>query len=114
MSRSLSPLTRRRLAQFRRNRRAWWSLWLLLAVFVITLGAELIANDKPLLVRYQGHLIVPLLEAVPETRYGGEFETEAVYRDPAVQALIRKDGWMLWPPIRFAAETIHEIGRAHV
>lgn len=103
----LSPLTRRRLQQFRRNRRAWWSLWLLLGIFVITLGAELIANDKPLLVRYQGHWFVPLVESVPETRYGGEFETETVYRDPAVQALIAKDGWMLWPVIRFAAETIH-------
>ncbi len=106
-ARHLSPLTRRRLQQFRRNRRAWWSLWLLLGIFVITLGAELIASDKPLLVRYQGQWFMPLLESVPETRYGGTFETDTVYRDPAVQALITQDGWMLWPPIRFSAETIH-------
>ena len=104
---TLSPLTRRRLAQFRRNRRAWWSLWLLAGLFLLTLGAELIANDKPLLVRYQNTWILPLLQDVPETRYGGDFETPTQYRDPAVQALIARDGWMLWPVIRFNAETIH-------
>lgn len=102
-----SPLTRRRFAQFRANRRAWWSLWLLFGIFVLTLGAELIANDKPLLVRYQGEFIVPVFQEVPETRYGGEFESPTVYRDPAVQALINDQGWMLWPLIRFNADTIH-------
>lgn len=104
---TFSPLTRRRFAQFRANRRAWWSLWLFAVLVVITLGADLIANDKPLLVRYQGELILPLLEEVPETRFGGEFDTATVYRDPAVQALIEAEGWMLWPVIRFHAETIH-------
>jgi microcin C transport system permease protein len=104
---NVSPLTQRRLAQFKGNRRAWWSLWLLFGVFVLTLGAELIANDKPLLVSYRGELIVPMLANQPETYYGGEFATPTVYRDPAVAALINNHGWMLWPPIRFNADTIH-------
>ena len=102
-----SPLTQRRWAQFRANRRAWWSLLSLLTIFTVTLGAELIANDKPLLVRYQHEWIVPLLEDVPETHFGGAFDTATVYRDPAVQALINAQGWMLWPVIRFNADTIH-------
>ncbi|MEO6698785.1 MAG: ABC transporter permease [Paraperlucidibaca sp.] len=104
---TMSPLTQRRLTQFKANRRAWWSLWLLLGVFALTLGAELIANDKPLLVSYRGELIVPMLEDQPETYYGGKFDTPTVYRDPAVAALIDTDGWMLWPLIRFNADTIH-------
>ena len=103
----MSPLARRRLAQFRSNRRAWWSLWLLAGLFMVTLGAELIANDRPLLVRYQGDWLFPVLQDLPETRFGGELDTPAVYRDPAVQALIDRDGWMLWAPIRFSASTIH-------
>lgn len=103
----MSPLNRRRLAQFRSNRRAWWSAWLLLIIFTLTLGAELIANDRPLLVVYRGHLYLPLLQEVPETTFGGPFQTPAIYRDPAVQAMILQDGWMLWPPIRFNAATIH-------
>lgn len=102
-----SPLTQRRFQQFKRNRRAWWSLWLLLGVFVLSLGAELIANDKPLLVSYRGELIVPMLQDKPETYYGGDFSTPTVYRDPAVENLISRDGWMLWPIIRFNADTIH-------
>ncbi len=104
---TLSPLTRRRWQQFRQNRRAWWSLWLLALIFALTLGAELIANDKPILVSYQGQLFSPLLKDVPETAIGGEFETPAVFRDPAVQALVDAEGWMLWPLIRFNAQTIH-------
>lgn len=102
-----SPLTQRRFKQFQANRRAWWSLCLLLGVFVLSLGAELIANDKPLLVSYRGELILPMLQERPETYYGGDFATPTVYRDPAVAALIAKDGWMLWPVIRFNADTIH-------
>lgn len=104
---TFSPLTRRRWAQFKGNRRAWWSLWLLIGVFALTLAAELIANDKPLLVSYRGTLVVPLLQDRPETYYGGEFTTPTVYRDPAVMALIEAQGWMLWPLIRFNADTIH-------
>jgi microcin C transport system permease protein len=103
----LSPLTRRRLARFRANRRGWWSLWIFLGLFAASLGAELIANDRPLLVRYDGAFYVPVLRAYPETAFGGVFPTEAVYRDPAVQALIRAKGWLLWPPVPFRHDTIN-------
>jgi microcin C transport system permease protein len=103
----LAPLTRRRLANFRANRRGVWSLWIFLGLFGASLLAELIANDRPLLVRYDGALYVPVLRAYPETAFGGVFPTETVYRDPAVQALIAAKGWALWPPIRFRHDTIN-------
>jgi microcin C transport system permease protein len=104
---TLSPLTRRRLAQFRANRRGFWSLWIFLALFGLSLVAELIASDRPLLVRYEGRFYVPFLVAYPETAFGGEFPTEAVYRDPAVQRLIAAKGWMIWPPIPYRHDTIN-------
>ena len=103
----LSPLTRRRLANFRSNRRGWWSLWLFLALFLATLGAEVIANDKPLLIRFKGEWFTPIVQAYPETRFGGEFATEADYRDPEVQRLILADGWMVWPLVPFSYRTIN-------
>lgn len=103
----LSPLARRRWASFKANRRGYWSLWIFLALYGISLGAELIANDKPILLRYEGSLYAPVFRAYPETTFGGAFETEADYRDPAVQALIERGrGWMWWPPIRYAYDTI--------
>lgn len=105
--RALHPMTARRLHVFKSNRRGFWSLWFFLALFLITLFAEFIANDKPLLVSYKGDLYFPVMVSYPETRFGGEFETEADYRDPFVQELIDKDGWALWPPIRFSYRTIN-------
>jgi len=101
----VSPLNRRRLANFRANRRGWWSLWIFAVLLVVSLGAELVANDKPLLVRYAGRLYVPVVTAYPETDFGGFLETEADYSDPEVQRLIDADGWMLWPPIPYAYDT---------
>jgi microcin C transport system permease protein len=103
----LSPLTRRRLAGFRANRRGYWSLWIFLALFGITLAAELVANDRPLLVRYDGRFYAPALVAYPETTFGGQFPTEAAYRDPYVRRLITERGWMLWPPIPYRHDTIN-------
>ena len=103
----ISSLTRRRLENFRRNRRGFWSLWLFLAIFAATLPAEFIANDKPMLVRYDGALYFPMLKAYPETTFGGVFETEAVYRDPVVQELIAEKGWMVWPLIPYSYRTIN-------
>ena len=105
--RPLSPLARRRLRTFRANRRGYWSLWMFLVLFVGSLGAELIANDRPLVVRYEGRFYVPVLRAYPETAFGGVFPTEADYRDPAVAHLIAEKGWMLWPPIRYRYDTIN-------
>jgi len=107
LGRKISPLTRRRLESFRRNRRGFWSLWIFLAVFVVTLFAEFIANDRPLLVRFNGAWYLPIFADYPETTFGGEFPTTADYRDPAVKKLIEAKGWMLWPPIPFSYGTIN-------
>ena len=104
----MSPLASRRLQQFRANRRGYWSLWLFLVLFVLCLGAELVANDKPLLIHIHDQYYMPVFKIYPETAFGGDFETEADYRDPYVKDLIEKDnGWMLWPPIRFSYDTIN-------
>ena len=103
----VTPLTRRRLANFRANRRGFWSLWLFLAIFGVSLISEVIANDKPLLVRYDGALYVPFLASYPETDFGGVFPTEADYRDPVVANEINAKGWMIFPLIPFSYSTIN-------
>ncbi|MBM3531621.1 MAG: ABC transporter permease [Alphaproteobacteria bacterium] len=109
----ITPLTRRRLHNFRANRRGYWSLWIFLAIFLVTLFAELIASDKPMLVRYDGDLYFPSLVSYPETTFGGEFPTEADYHDPEVRRLIEeKSGWLLWPMIPYRYDTIvRNLGR---
>ena len=101
----ITPLTRRRLSNFRANKRAFWSLVVFTGLFVLSLFAEFIANEKPILVRYDGEFFVPVLVAYPETRFGGEFPTEAYYKEPFVQELIEAKGWILWPPIPFHYRT---------
>ncbi len=104
----LTPLTRRRLRNFRNNRRAFVSLWVFLVLFALTLPAEFLANDKPLLIQYDGGYYFPVFAAYPETDFGGDFETEAEYREPDVQQLIRdKDGWMVWPLIPYSYRTVN-------
>ena len=102
----LSPLNARRVANFRANRRGYWSLWIFTALLVVSLFAEFIANDKPLLVSYAGKFYFPVLVAYPETAFGGFFETEASYTDPEVKALIAAKGWMLWPLIPYSYDTV--------
>ncbi len=103
----IAPLTRRRLDSFRRNRRGFWSLWIFLALFTLSLFAEFIADDRPILVRYDGAWYFPIFTDYPETAFGGEFPTAADYRDPEVQKLIEAKGWMMWPPIPFSYNTIN-------
>jgi microcin C transport system permease protein len=103
----LSPLDRRRYANFKANRRGWWSFWIFLVLFGLTLFAELIANDRPILVMFDGRPHFPVAIAYPETAFGGEFETEADYRDPFVIEAIAEKGWILWPPIRFSYRTVN-------
>ena len=103
----VSPLNRRRLANFRSNKRGFWSLWIFLFLFVLSLFAEFIANDKPLLVQFRGDLYLPIFEAYPETIFGGDFETETEYRDLYVQELIETDGWIVWPLIPYSYDTIN-------
>ncbi len=136
----LSALNRRRWRNFRANARAFWSLVLFATLFAVSLAAEFVANDRPLLVHYRGETFVPVLRFYPETAFGGDFRTEAVYRDPEVQCLIRTGGaglcldapgeamaeargagtvagapvvrgWILWPPVPYSYNTVNDIGR---
>lgn len=100
----LSPLTQQR---FRHNRRGYWSLWIFLVLFLLSLGAELIANEKPLLVHYQQRWMLPLLFDYSETDYGGVLPTAADYQDPWLQQRIARQGWALWAPIRFSDSTLN-------
>ncbi len=132
---TLSPLNQRRWSNFKRNRRALWSLIIFSVLFGLSLIAEFIANDKPIVVSYRGELFVPVFNFYPETAFGGDFETEAVYRDVEVRCLIKSGGleecwddpegviegidagtfgadvaefdkgWMLWPIIPYAYDT---------
>lgn len=131
--RFLSPLNARRWRNFRRNRRAFWSLWIFAVLFGLSLFAEFIANDKPILINYRGGYYVPIFNFYPETEFGGDFQTEAIYRDPEVQCLIEsggldacfddpegimkqaatgtvngetiEQGWTVWPPIPYSFRT---------
>ena len=102
-----NPVSRRQWQAFRDNRRGYWSLWIFAGLLLICMTAEIIANDKPILLGYQGELYAPVLFTYPETEFGGMFETEANYRDPYVRELIEAEGWMLWPLIRFSYNTIN-------
>lgn len=102
---SANPLRARQWQQFKANKRGYYALWIFSALFLITCAAEFVANDKPLLVSYESSWYFPILNTYPETTFGGEFETEADYRDEFVQELIQESGWMIWPPIRFSYDT---------
>ncbi|APG45936.1 ABC transporter permease [Phaeobacter porticola] len=130
---ALSPLNRRRWNNFCRNRRAFWSLWIFSILFGISLFAEFVANDKPMLVNYRGEYFTPVFNFYPETAFGGDFQTEAAYRDPEVKCLIASggvedcfddpegilqqietgvfaakgfvEGWAIWPPIPYSFNT---------
>ncbi|MGC0223301.1 ABC transporter permease [Pseudooceanicola nitratireducens] len=130
---TLSPLNQRRWRNFRRNGRAFWSLMIFLVLFGLSLFAEFIANDKPFLVKYRGDLYFPVFQFYPETTFGGDFRTEAIYRDPEVKCLIEtggldlcfddpagyfedaqdgmiegetiEKGWALWPVIPYSYDT---------
>jgi len=108
MSLKLSPLTRKRIQFFKANRRGFRSFILFTIIFILSLFAEFIANDKPIVIYYRHSYYFPVFKFYPETTFGGDFETEASYRDPYVQELINKEGWMLWPPIRYSYNTIND------
>jgi len=101
-----SPLNRRRWESFRANKRGYWSFWIFMVLFVVSLFAELIANDRPFMIKYDGHLYWPAFVTYPETTFGGDFETAADYRDPYLQKLIKdKGGAIVWPLIRYSYDT---------
>ena len=102
----MSPLNQRRWQNFKANRRGYWSLWIFLVLFVVTLMAEFVANDKPVLVSYKGEILSPVLVDYPEEKFGG-FLAITDYRDPVIQEEIEANGWMLWPPIRYNYRTVN-------
>jgi microcin C transport system permease protein len=103
----LSPINRRRWANFKAHRRGYWSLIIFLTLFVLTLFAELISNDRPLIARYKGETLFPVLVDYPESKFGG-FLAVTDYRDPVIIDEIEANGWMLWPPIRYSYDTINK------
>ncbi|MFY9655058.1 MAG: ABC transporter permease [Methylocystis sp.] len=100
----LTPLDLRRLENFKANRRGFWSFWVFLALFLVSLSSELIANDRPILARYKGELLFPIFVSYPEEKFGG-FYAHTDYRDPTIAKEIDAHGWMIWPPIRFSYDT---------
>ncbi|MGH6763248.1 MAG: ABC transporter permease [Phyllobacterium sp.] len=102
----LSPLNQRRWQNFKANRRGWWALWIFLFLFIASLFAEFIANDRPIFVSYRGELLMPVLVNYPEEKFGG-FYAVTDYRDPVIQDEINANGWMIWPPIRYSYRTVN-------
>lgn len=100
----LNPTNQRRLANFKANRRGYWSFWIFLVLFTLSMGAEFIANDKPLVVSYKGEILFPVLVDYPEEKFGG-FYADTDYRSEFIRDEINANGWMLWPPIRYSYDT---------
>ncbi len=102
----LSPLNQRRWQNFKANRRGWWSLWIFAILFVVTLFAEFVANDKPILISYKNEYYAPIFTDYPEEVFGG-FLPVTNYRDPFIQDEIAANGWMIWPPIRYSYQSVN-------
>lgn len=102
----LSPLNQRRWQNFKANRRGYWSLWIFLVLFGLSLFAEFIANDKPIIASYNGEILFPVLVDYPEEKFGG-FLAVTDYRDPVISEEIEANGWMIWPPIRYSYRTVN-------
>lgn len=103
----LNPINQARWARFKHNRRGYWSLWIFLVFFVLCLGSELLANDKPLIVHYQDRTYFPLVVNYTESDYGGPLATPADYQDPWLKQRLDNAGWAVWAPIRFGDNTIN-------
>nr|WP_304188110.1 microcin C ABC transporter permease [Hafnia alvei] len=103
----LNPINQARWQRFKTNRRGYWSMWIFLLVFIMSLGSELIANDKPLLLRYDQHWYTPFVVNYPETTFGGDFKTATDYQDPLIRSNIEQHGWAIWAPIRYSYNSIN-------
>ncbi|GAD80067.1 ABC transporter permease [Vibrio ezurae] len=103
----MNPLLKLRIERFKSNRRGYWSLWIFMVLFTISLFAELVANDKPLFISFDNGWYFPIAKHYSETDFGGEFVAEADYTDPYVQDLINEQGYIVWPLIRFSYNTIN-------
>jgi microcin C transport system permease protein len=108
----LSPITKRRLHNFRSNKRGFISFWIFLALLLITLPAEFISNDKPLILKYNDKLYFPVFVDYPESEFGG-FLAETDYRDPFIKEEIESNGWIIWPPFRYSYRTINRDPELH-
>ncbi|PSW05793.1 ABC transporter permease [Photobacterium lipolyticum] len=104
---TMNPITRERWSRFRAHKRGYWSLWIFAVLFVICLFAEVVANDKPLVINFKSDWYFPIVQQYAETDFGGEFEAEADFTDPYVVELIEADGYMIWPLIPFHYDTIN-------
>ena len=102
---SLTPISQRRWQNFRSNKRGYWSLWLFLVLFVVSLCAEFIANDKPIIAVYKGEVLLPVIIDYPEEKFGG-FLAITDYKDPEIQQEIEDNGWMIWPPMQWASSML--------
>ena len=102
-----SPINQRRWENFKNNKRGWYSLWIFTVLFTVALFSEIVANDKPILVSYDEQIYLPFLFTYSELEFGGEFETEADYRDEYVAELINAKGYLIFPPIPFSYNTIN-------
>jgi microcin C transport system permease protein len=102
-----SPINRRRWENFKANRRGYWSLWIFLGLFVFSLFADVVANDKPLVVRYKGETLFPIVVDYPEAKFGG-FLAVTDYKDPVILEEIEANGWILWPPVRYSYSSINK------
>ncbi len=102
----ISPLNKRRLENFKSNKRGLYSFWIFSFLFIISIFADFVANEKPLIIKYNSNFFFPIIYSYSETTFGGDFETEADYRDPYVQDLINKNGSMIWPIIPYSYDTI--------
>ncbi|WP_017346931.1 ABC transporter permease [Pantoea sp. A4] len=103
----LSLVNQQRWQRFRHNRRGYWSLWIFLLLFILSLGSELLANEKPLLVHYQQRWYFPLVKNYSESDYGGDLATAADYQDPWLRQRLEQQGWVLWAPIRYSDSSIN-------
>jgi microcin C transport system permease protein len=101
----LNPINQRRLATFKSNKRALWSSIIFMAIFLLSLAAEFIANDKPVLISYENALFFPVIISYPETTFGGDFDTETDYKDPYMIGIIESKGWIIWPPVPYSFDT---------
>ncbi|WP_114191890.1 ABC transporter permease [Edaphovirga cremea] len=103
----MSHINRARWARFRTNRRGYWSLWIFAVLFIVALLANVLANDKPLLVSYQGQIYLPFVNNYSETTFGGELQTATDFQDPYVVRNIEDHGWILWAPIRHSYKSLN-------
>ncbi|GAC1549064.1 MAG: ABC transporter permease [Beijerinckiaceae bacterium] len=100
----LRPLNQRRLDNFRRNTRGYVSFWIFAVLFVVSLFAEFIANDRPIVASYKGEILFPIFKNYPEEKFGG-FLAQTDYRDPMISIELAENGWAIWPPIRYSYNT---------